>query len=371
MAVNKFTNVNETTSYTGVQPVLNSLRKTNAGATLKQVRQQLSGLDSYTKHRFFKRRFPRLHVWAPYQGYRVELDLLSMEHFAADNGGVKFLLNVIDQFSRFAFSEPLLSKSPKDVQKSFAKICSKCPFTIQSIYADDGKEWKGEMGRFLDEKNIKIIVATSWVKASIIERFQKTLKLRIVKYMRQQHSYEYVSALPNIVNNINNSVNRTLQMAPASIQFSNQHVLYNRLYRPQRKAHSKFKRASAMFEVGDDVIVGLKNTIYKRGYEQNYSDEVFKVEAILPTTPITYRIKDRKDRLLPRKYYQRELQRVRFDQHYLYDFEVRTPKAKPRRNKVLVHFLTEPDDKEEWIDKSTIEYHDTHNQFGISSRKRK
>lgn len=361
----KFVDVSESTAFSGAQPILNSLRNSNSAITLNHVKGRLSVLDSYTKHRFFKRRFSRLQVWAPYQGYRVEMDLLSMDHYSSDNNDIKFLFNVVDQFSRMAYTEPLKSKSPKEVAQAFRKILNRAPFTIQSIYADDGNEWKGDMLKLTDAHHIKRIVATSWVKASIVERFQKTLKLRLIRYMRQQHSYRYVDALQQIVTAINNTVNRTLHIAPAAVNFSNQQEFYKR-WRLERRLN--FKRPSPRYAVGDDVIVGLKTSIFKRGYEQNFSDEVFRVVHVYPTTPITYKLEDRKHRTLPRKYYERELQVIRFDPDHLYDIdEIRGSKGAGRNAKTLVHFATEPLDAEEWIKSSSLEAHRTHNQQSFAS----
>lgn len=364
----KFVDLQQHTSYGGIQPILNSLRQSDSNISLKHVKERLSFLDSYTKHKVFKRKFPRLSVWAPYQGYRVEIDLLAMSRYADDNNNVNYVLNIVDQFSRMAYCEPLKSKSPNEVCMAFKKIWTRVPFTIQSVYADNGTEWKGAVKTFLEHHHCKFIVAASWVKASIVERFQKTLKIRLTKYMRQQHSYRYVDALQAIVRNINNSVNRTIATTPASINIKNQHILFNRL-RGNRLNNTKFKQASPDFAVGDDVIAGYKTETFRRGYEQNYTDEVFTIDYVYPSHPPTFRLRDRKDRLLPRKYYGSELQRVRFDGNYVYDLEIRGRKGSGETAQTLVHFLTEPDDKEEWIKSSALITHKSSVQVGPKGKR--
>lgn len=364
----KFVDLQHHTSYGGTQPILKSLRESDSHVSLEHVKDQLSFLDSYTKHKVFKRRFPRLPVWAPYQGYRVEVDLLSMSRYAGDNNNVHYLLNMVDQFSRMAYCEPLKSKSPEEVCMALRKIWDRVPFTIQSVYADNGTEWRGAVKTFFQKHHCTFIVATSWVKASIVERFQKTLKVRLTKYMRQQHSYRYVNALQTIVNNINNSVNKGIATTPASVNIYNQHVLYGRLRGKWLNA-SKFKRSSARFAVGDHVIAGYKTKTFRRGYEQNYTDEVFTIDYVYPSHPPTFRLKDRSDRELPRKYYGSELQRVRFDDNYVYDLEIRGRRGKGKTAETLVHFLTEPDDKEEWIKSSSLITHINSVQVGPTRKK--
>lgn len=361
LVANAFTNLEHETAYGGQLPILKALRKEQELIKLDDVSRDLSELDSYTKHRYVSRRFPRMHVWAPYIGFRVEIDLLSMERYASDNDDIKYLFCVVDQFSRMAYCQPLKSKRPAEVARAFEIIKKQMPCKVQSIYCDAGNEFKGMFAKAFAAASINKITATSWVKCSIVERFQKTLKLRVIRHMRNSHSFAYLKYLQDIVSAINNTYNRTIRTAPSLVNFQNQHKLYSTYYRPLTQLQGK--RATHKHAVGADVIVALKQATFKRGYHQNFTDEVFRIKEALPTYPLTYVLEDRKKRQLPRKYYERELQAVRFPVDYLYDLEVLKTAGKGRNAKSLVHFLTQPEDDTEWISTATLHKYRTHGQL--------
>ena len=78
--------------------------------------------DAYTLHRPVRKRFPRnpnsvdniMDVW--------ECDLIDVQALSRHNDGVKYLLTVIDVFSKFLHMVPLKSKSGKDVSSAFRSV---------------------------------------------------------------------------------------------------------------------------------------------------------------------------------------------------------------------------------------------------------
>jgi len=84
-----------------------------------QVKPWLEQQDAYTLHRPVRKRFPRNHysfdnimdVW--------ECDRIDVQALSRHNDGVKYLLTVIDVFSKFLHMVPLKSKTGKDVSAAF------------------------------------------------------------------------------------------------------------------------------------------------------------------------------------------------------------------------------------------------------------
>ena len=63
-------------------------------------------------------------------------DLIDMKEFSKDNKDYNYLLNVIDIFSKYAWSIPLKTKTASEVTKAFESILS-----IKNLWVDQGSEF--------------------------------------------------------------------------------------------------------------------------------------------------------------------------------------------------------------------------------------
>ena len=69
-------------------------------ASLKQVEDGLEYSDTYTKHKSFKRRFPRRKTQTRGINKQWQMDLIDMQQFKKHNGGYTYIMVAIDVFSR-------------------------------------------------------------------------------------------------------------------------------------------------------------------------------------------------------------------------------------------------------------------------------
>ena len=103
---------------------------------LSQVNEWLQKQDTYTLHKTTKKRFKR----NPIVAYSIDqcwfADLLDMSTLWRQNGGVRFLLVVLDVFSEFLFVEPLKNKKAQMVLDAFVKIHTETG-RIYSLLATD------------------------------------------------------------------------------------------------------------------------------------------------------------------------------------------------------------------------------------------
>lgn len=108
-------------------------------------------------------------------------DLIDMKEFANSNKGTKFLLNVIDLFSKYAWSVPLKDKTGESIVEAFNKITiTRKP---NKLWVDKGKEFYNKaFDKWLQSKNISIYSTFNEGKAVVIERFNRTMKARMWKY---------------------------------------------------------------------------------------------------------------------------------------------------------------------------------------------
>src|SRR5699024_4747987 len=97
------------------------------------------------------------------------------------NDGVNYLLTVIDVFSKYAWVQPLYSKRGSDVKAAFEEIFKeRVPLNMQT---DKGKEFLAtDVQNLFKRHNINFYGAKNPdVKASVVERLNKTLKTKMFK----------------------------------------------------------------------------------------------------------------------------------------------------------------------------------------------
>jgi len=93
---------------------------------------------------------------------------------SSKNKGYRYLLNVIDLFTKYVYSIPLKSKSQHAISEAFEKLfISNKP---DKLWTDHGSEFNNEtFENFLNHNNIKLYHVHNEGKACVFERFNRTL----------------------------------------------------------------------------------------------------------------------------------------------------------------------------------------------------
>ena len=91
----------------------------------------------------------------------------------------------------------------------------------EKLQTDKGTEFLNRnFQSFLKEKNTHFFTTNSELKASVVERFNRTLKTRMWKYFTAKNNRVYIDILQDIVHAYNNSYHRSIGQALASRQFT-------------------------------------------------------------------------------------------------------------------------------------------------------
>ena len=90
--------------------------------TKKQVKDWAQLELAYTLHRPSRKTFGRGKSLSYTIDYLWETDLVDMTKLSRETDGVKYLLTVIDTFSKYAWVQPLKSKSGSEILKAFSTI---------------------------------------------------------------------------------------------------------------------------------------------------------------------------------------------------------------------------------------------------------
>ena len=124
-----------------------------------------------------------------------------MKEFSKDNKDYNYLLNVIDIFSKYAWSIPLKTKSALEVSKAFESILTKNQ--PKKLWVDQGSEFYNKtFDTLLKKHSIEIYHTFNEGKAVIVERFNRTLKSIMYKYLTANNTNIYINALKGMLKNI-------------------------------------------------------------------------------------------------------------------------------------------------------------------------
>ena len=135
-------------------------------------------------------------------------------------------------------------------------------------------------------------------KSVVVERFIRTLKNKIYKYMTSISKNAYIEKLDDIVNECNNTYHRTVKMIPIDVKDNT----YINISKELDDNDPKFK-------VGDHVRISKNKNIFAKGYTPNWSEEIFVIKEIKNTVPWTYIINDLNGEEIIGTFYEKELHR--------------------------------------------------------------
>lgn len=295
-------------SFSSPYKLYNASVKMNKDITLRDVERWLETQNAYTLYRQTFKRFPRRKVVTPGVGYQYQADLLDYQGISKDNRNTRFLLTIIDCFSRFALAVPLKSKQGKDVCEALKTAFSSMGKPVK-LQTDKGTEfYNSHVKALLTKLNIHHFSTDQELKAQIVERFNRTLREKIQKYLVSKQSLKYIDALPDILLGYNSSVHSSLgNFAPKDVNKKNEEEVHKIQFGDYLMQKPKKHR----YNIGDSVRIVTYQGVFKKTYHKNFTDEVFVIADLLRSTPPTYRVKDSEENILPGLFYEEELQRVR------------------------------------------------------------
>ena len=121
-------------------------------------------------------------------------------------------------------------------------------------------------------------------KSVVAERFVRTLRNKIHKYITSISKDLYIDKLDDIVSNYNNTYHKTIKMKHVGVKPSI-HIDSSKDF------NDKYRK----FKIDDTVRISTYKNIFARGYVPDLSEEAFAIEKVKNTVPWTYVISDVKD----------------------------------------------------------------------------
>ena len=135
------------------------------------------------------------------------------------NKGFRFLLCVINTFSKYAWVNPLKDPKGVNIVNAFQKFLNKSGRNLNRIWVDKRSEfYNGSFKKWLKDKGFKMYSIHNKGKSDAAERFIRTLKTKIYKCMTSVSKNVYIDKLDDIVNGYNNTYYGTIKMKPIDVK---------------------------------------------------------------------------------------------------------------------------------------------------------
>src|SRR5215469_1914408 len=257
--------------------------------TAREIKDFLETQDAYTLHKPVRKRFVR----NPYTVTNImdlwELDIMDLSSLKKHDN-YRYLLQVIDVFSKYLHSVPLPSKTGKAVTSEFESVLQDPKYSTPTrrrpiwVRTDKGKEFLNtEFQGLLRREGIQFQVCKNPdVKCAIVERLNRTMRDKLFRYFTYKNSYRYIDDLAKFVKGYNASVHTTTGTAPANVRDTDVLTIWKRM---NAMARMLKQLAKIKFRLNQHVRISKEKLKFAKGAEQNYTTEIFKIRKIVRRTP--------------------------------------------------------------------------------------
>ena len=286
-------------------------------------------------HKPIIRKFKRKEV---YSAFKDNIWAADMQLISKFNKIIRFLLCVIDIYSKYAWVVPLKGKKGISIVNACQSILKKSYRKPNKIWVDKCSEfYNRSMKSWLEKNDMEMYSTHNEGKPVVPERFIRTIKNKIYKHMTSISKNVHIDKLDDIANEYNNTKHITTKMKPIDVK-NNTYIDFGK----------EVNDNDPKFKVGDHVRISKNENIFAKGYTPNGSEEDFFIKKIKNTVPSTYIIDDLNGEKIIGAFYEKELQKI--DQQ-----EFRIEKViKKKDDKLYVKWKGYDNSVNSWIDKKYL-----------------
>lgn len=280
--------------------VLNSL---TTGAGIQWTNNMANELHKPVRKKFLKRFvFVRNvdDIWGA--------DLIELQTLAKKNSGFRYVLMVIDVFSKYGWAVPLKTKTGREVANALQSIFGKNK--PKKLWVDRGREFfNKDVTAVLKKYDIDIYTTNNDEKCSVVERWNRTIKTQLWRYFSANGTHKYIDILQPLIDKYNSTKHRSIGMTPTDARKpANHQQVFKTLY--FKKVQSR--NIKPKYKVDDKVRIAVKKDTFEKGFTINWSDKIYTITQVLKTLPPTYKIRDDREEIKG-SFYQQELQKTSED----------------------------------------------------------
>ena len=223
-----------------------------------------------------------------------------MQLLSKFNKGFRFFLCVIDIFSKYAWVIPSKHKKGISIVNAFQKILKESNRKPNKIWVDKGREfYNNSFKKWLQDNGIVMYSTNNKVKSVAAERFIRTIRNKLYKYMTSISKNVYIDKLDDFVKKYNNTYHTSIKIKPVEVK-DNTYIDF------KKEVNDK----NPKFKFGDHVRISKYKNIFTKGCMPNWSEEIFIIKKIKDTVPWTYVTDDLNGEEIIGTFYENELQKT-------------------------------------------------------------
>lgn len=316
---------------------------------VSEIQNELSENRTYTRHKEAK----KIKNFNPFFVYNInemwQIDLMYLPDLSKYNEGYKYLLCLLEVFTRKLYIKILKEKTSRVVTDGFNEIQQKINNFPKKIVCDMGGEFKCALfEKYCRENKIKLIFTTNDTKASHVERAQRSFQAILYRILEEHQTKKYLEHLETVLIIYNNRINRITGYSPNNAMKKENHS-------DVRKNLEKYYnsrillRKKAKYKIGDKVRILEKRKNFSKGYHPYFSEEVFKIKKVLINLPQPRYIIvsfDDKEEILG-SFYERELTKASHEEYKVE--KILKKRVKKNKTEFFVKWLGYSDEHNSWV----------------------
>jgi len=275
-------NKNKKYAFSGISKIYEHYK---GALPVEKIEKELSEIQTYSRHKEGKKN----KEFNPFYVYRAnemwQADLMYLPDYKRESQGYKYLLCVLDVFSRKLFIRKLKKKDTNTIVEKFDSIHKEINVTPEKIVVDKGTEFKSEIfQQYCDFYGVKLIFTYNETKAAHVERAQRSFQNILYRMMEEHQSKDFLKFLGDTLHIYNNRKNRITGMSPNNAFMEKNHnsVSFNlsKFYSGKKKSQK-----TPRFKKGDYVRIRENKQAFSRGYHPHFTEEIFKIKNVLVNLP--------------------------------------------------------------------------------------
>ena len=214
------------------------------------------------------------------------LDILDLKDYGSKNNrGYRYVLVIIDNFSKYGWTIPHKNKNAQTIKDSFENILISSKRSPNLIESDRGKEFYNNIFQdFLNKNNIKLYSRNSSVGAVFAERFNRTIRDLLKRPVFEKGDGNWIDILSTITKQYNNRIHSSTKLSPKDASLKkNEGFVYKNLL-------DKRKKVTPKFQINDLIRVADLKKTFSKGDTTNWSYRLYKITEIINDTIPSYKI---------------------------------------------------------------------------------
>ena len=220
------------------------------------------------------------------------LDILDLKDYGQKNNrGYRYVLVIIDNFSKFGWKVPLKSKNAIILKDSFESILISSKRKPNLIESDRGKEFYNIILQdFLNKNKILLYSRNCSFGSAFAERFNRTIRDLLKKIVFEKRDGNFIDVLPTITKQYKNRIHSSTKLTPIKASLKkNEGFVYKYLLHKRKKITPKV-------QINDLVRVADLKKTFSKGDKTNWSYKLYKITEIINDTIPSYKIDNLKER---------------------------------------------------------------------------